>query len=122
MRMSAASFAIRHLAGLVVALSLVLSFAPATVAATGLNAPDAQDSAGICHIEANIQGTASGHAHCGGAGHGGCVAHSGCMVFTLPGAPLDFIRSGPARWAWPNADRHAGLSILPATPPPRSAA
>ena len=119
MRVSAASYAMRLLAGVVVALSLVLPFAPANAAAAS---PNTADAGVICFFEANMQGTAPGHADCGGAGHGGCVAHAGCLAFTLPGAPPEFTRSGPAQWTWPNADHHTGLSILPATPPPRSVA
>jgi len=117
----------RLLTGVVVALSLALSIAPAYASAPGSNAPDAGV---ICLHDAGSQGSFSGHApvsdhaRCGGmgAGHESCVAHAGCLTFTLPAAPPEFTRSGAAQWAWPNTGRHAGVSILPATPPPRNVA
>lgn len=121
MRASAASYAMRLLTGVVVALSLVLSTAPAHAAEASPNAPDAGV---ICLFDATMHRIVPGHPPCGGIGanHAGCVNHAGCLAVTLPGAPPEFRGSGAARWGWPNATHHSGLSILPATPPPRTVA
>jgi len=117
MSMLSASYPMKRIVGLVLALLLAVSVTHATAATI---VPSAMCAGVNClHHDVKSHDSVPGHMPCGGASDKVCVSHAGCIAVTLSAASPESRRTGVAQWPWPDIDSRVGRTLLPETPPPQ---